>query len=134
VRTRTGVAIGAAVAALALYALWPWLDPRWHPESELDRKPYPMSNVAVEYPPTPEGVDYYGRIRMRVFIDREGVVDRVEVERAELPPKFVEAAVKAFRETRWEPGLKWGRRVKTLMVVAIDFKPPPGAEPRLPAR
>jgi len=49
VRTRTGVAIGAAVAALALYALWPWLDPRWHPESELDRKPYPMRNVAVEY-------------------------------------------------------------------------------------
>ncbi|HEX4779198.1 MAG TPA: energy transducer TonB [Usitatibacter sp.] len=128
------IALAAALVALALFAAWPWLDPRYHPEPELDRKPYPMRNVVVDFPPTPAGVDYFGRITMRVFIGRDGMVDRVEVEHADVPPAFIEAAVKAFRQARWEPARMWGRRVKALKVVAIDFKPPEGAEVRPPAR
>jgi len=120
-------AAGVALAALALFAGWPWLDWRYHPEPELDRKPSPMRNMAVDYPATPPGVDYFGRITLKVFIGRDGAVDRVEVEHADLPAAFVEAAVKAFSEASWEPPLKWGRRVKALKVIAIDFKPPEGA-------
>ncbi len=100
-------------------------DPRYLPASELDAKPFPLQAVDLQMPKAGSGAEYYGKLRLKVFISAAGGVDRVEVAEATVPPALRDSAVKAFSEVRWEPARKAGKRVKTVKVVEVDFQPPP---------
>lgn len=99
-------------------------DARYYSAGELDAKPYPLAQVDPGYPVTADGAQYYGRIRLNVYITTRGRVDRVEVVEASVPPAFRDAAVSAFSQARWEPGRKDGRRVNSVKVVEVSFEPP----------
>jgi TonB family protein len=100
-------------------------DPRYLPASELDAKPFPLKPVDLQMPKAGRGAEYYGKLKLNVFISAAGVVDRVEVAEATVPPAFRDSAAKAFSEARWEPARKAGKRVKTVKVVEVEFEPPP---------
>lgn len=125
-RIALGIAAGAGVCLVFLAHEYT----RYFPASELDRKPYPMRRVDLDPPQVQNGVEYYGKLRLDVFIDARGAVDRVEVIGAEVPGRLRDDAVKAFSQSRWEPGRKWGVRVKSVKRVEIDFEPPPGVRDR----
>jgi outer membrane biosynthesis protein TonB len=122
--SRKKTALAALAVAAALAASWFFLDPRYYPASELDRKPYPMQRIDLDFPPAAGGVEYFGKLRVNVYIGRDGAVDRVELLSSAVPAHFSEAAVRALRESRWEPGRSGPRRVRSVKTYEIDFEPP----------
>ena len=122
-RTRTA-AIAVALAAAAAFAFWFFADPRYYPVAELDLRPYPLRLIDLDFPRVANGVEYYGKLKLNVYIGRDGGVDRVEVVSAAVPERFREAAVQAIGRTRWEPGRSGWRRVKSVKAYEIDFEPP----------
>ena len=65
---------------------------------------------------------------MNVYISAEGAVDRVEVVESRVPEAFRDAAVKAFAQSRWEPGVKGGRKVGSVKQIEVAFQPPAGVD------
>ena len=122
-RIQIALAIAASLAAAA-FAFWFFLDPFYHPVAEVDRKPYPMRRIDLEFPPVEKGIEYYGRLRIDVYIGRDGATDRVEVVGANVPAKFTADAVRALEQTSWEPARMGWRRVKCVKRYEIDFEPP----------
>lgn len=115
----TACAIVAGVAACGAYL-------RLHhfSASELSAKAYPMRDIDLPPPSARNGVDYYGKLRMDVYIGADGVVERIDAGRSTVPQSFRDEAVKAFSEVRWEPGRKWGVKVPSIKIVEVDFEPP----------
>jgi hypothetical protein len=118
IATGIAVAIGLALAVLAV-AHTHYFAATW-----LSVKPYPLRRIDLELPQTRNGVEYYGTVRLKVSINADGGVDRVDATESTVPATFRDDAVKAFSQSRWEPARIWGIRVKSLKRVEIDFEPP----------
>jgi hypothetical protein len=116
------VAITAVVVA-ALFAAAAYLRMHTFSAAELDAKPFPERGINLPPPPIQNGVEYYGKLRMDVYIAADGTVERVDAGRSTVPVAFRDEAVKAFSEVRWEPGRKWGVKVASVKVVEVDFSP-----------
>lgn len=125
---RAGLGL-AFVLLLAAGGWWAFEEARWLPLSELDQKPYPLRRIDLEPPAAERGVEYFGKLRLRIQIRASGEVERVEVVSATVPARIVEHAVNAFSAARWEPGRKSGRARRSVNTVEIDFEPPvPGLD------
>lgn len=119
-------AAAAGVLALAFAAACAWLWAPWHyfTAAQVDRVAAPLRDVGLEFPPGRAGIDYFGTLRMNVYIDAKGHVDRVEVLDATVPASFRDSAVRAFERARFEPALRWGRAVKSVKKVEVRFDAP----------
>ena len=102
-------------------------EPRYLPARELDTRPFPLAHVDPAYPASPGEAQIYGKVRLDLYISARGAVDRIEVLESGVPKEFLDAAIKAFAESRWEPGVKAGRKVRSLKSVVVSFEPPRGA-------
>ena len=123
-RSTWGAAAAVAFAvALGAYA-WLWTPWRYFPADQLARVAYPMRDVGLQFPPGREGVDYYGTLRLEVYIDERGHVDRVEVLESSVPESFRASAVAAFAGTPFDPAVRYGRPVKSVKKVEVKFAPP----------
>jgi TonB family protein len=124
-RTQTWLA-GAGAAVLVLGAVYAWLWAPWHyfTAQEVGRVAYPMQDVGLQFPPGREGVDYYGTLRLDVYVDAKGHVDRVEVLESTVPAAFRDSAVRAFAGTPFDPAVRFGRPVKSVKRVEVNFAPP----------
>ncbi len=100
----------------------------YYKRSQLDARPYLVTKVEPVYPPgvPPTG----GKVRMRLFINEQGMVDRIAIVEATPPTKFDAAAMTAFRGAQFEPGKRKGAAVKSQIVIEMDFRPliPPAAK------
>jgi TonB family protein len=94
---------------------------RYFPANELDHVAAPLRAVDLSFPE--KGPEIYGKLRMNVFIDHRGVVDRVEVLESTVPPSFRNYAVDTFTATRFEPAQRGGRAVKSVKKVEVVFAP-----------
>lgn len=84
--------------------------------------PSPNAPVVIEYPgDAPTARAYKGRLRL--FIDQQGVVKKVEGLPPLLPPPMLHAATTAFLSTRFTPGRLDGTEVKTKIEVEVSFDP-----------
>src|SRR3954465_6167719 len=92
---------GAAVIALAAAAAAWWLHvpSRYFPANEVDHVAAPLHAIDLSFPET--GPEIPGKLRMNVFIDHKGVVDRVEVLDSTVPPSFRNYAIEVFTRTRF---------------------------------
>jgi len=122
-RNRRTLAIAALLAAAA-FGFWFFLDPTYYPVAEVDRKPYPMRQVDLGFPSPEKGIEYYGKLRIDVYIGRDGATDRVEVLGSNVPARFPAAAVRALEQASWEPARMGWRRVKSVKRYELDFEPP----------
>ena len=126
-RLRTSHFVAALALAAVVAAALGWIErvpARYFPESEVNRKAYPLRRIDLPYPDAREGVDFYGTLRMDVWIDERGDVDHVDVLRSTVPARYRDASVKAFATARWEPALRDGRKVKSVKRVEVRFAPP----------
>lgn len=95
----------------------------WYfPRAELTRPP------ALESEPVLSGSDHAGsagpargKVVLRVLVGADGAVERVEVERSDLPAAVAEAAVAAFSRVRFRPGEIEGVAVTSEARFAVDF-------------
>jgi TonB family protein len=105
------VASGAASSPLAGYLFG----------ASLTRSARPIEEIAPEYPVAAEL--RAGTVRLQVFIDAYGHVDRVDVLGSNPTGIFDASARAAFLKARFEPALVGLRPVNSQMTIEVDFKP-----------
>lgn len=106
--------------------------PHYFLTRELDVRPGIMTRTEPEYPEAAVRRFLSGRVVVRLYLDEDGEVEKVDVVNAEPPGYFEDAAVRAFLASRFSPGMKNGRPVKVQMTLEVNFdsadapKPPGG--------
>jgi protein TonB len=121
-RRVAGVAAAAVLAALA--SAWLYWHFHYFTASEVDRPAYPLQGIDLPYPKGPGGVDYYGSLKLELYIDAQGDVARVALLDTTVPRAYEEVALRAFRQARFGPALKWGRPVRSRKKIEVGFTPP----------
>lgn len=96
----------------------------WEPSVEV--MPEPIGGMeairkAVVYPPFAIKDKISGRVVLRVFVDVNGHVKKVEVAKS-VHPFLDEAAIQAVKKVKFLPGYQGGNRVQVILTVPIDFK------------
>jgi hypothetical protein len=93
----------------------------WLPRSMLSVVPRPLGPVDIPFPPQVPGVLDL-TTQLSLFIDADGVVQRVRVDGAPLPPLLEDAARQTFLHTRFSPGERDGRAVRAWIRVEVRFE------------
>jgi periplasmic protein TonB len=118
-------ASGPSQPAPAQFATPAVPDSRHYPANELDARPGIKVRVNPAYPARAAQQNMSGKAVVRLYIDANGMVERVEVERATPPGYgFEESAANAFRGARFSPAMKDGKRVRALMRIEVSFDAP----------
>jgi hypothetical protein len=124
---RTVSAIVALAALAVVGGWWYWHVPStYFPAQELDRSAVELAPVPIPFPSDPPGVHYYGKLRLDLFIDESGSVDRVELVDGNVPPAYWQPAAQAWRAARFFPAVRHGRNVKSRKRVELEIAPPVG--------
>lgn len=127
VRPRRRLALAAFALAIAV-AIAAWLvlrtPSRYYTASELDHVATPLADIGLAFPKGREGIDYFGTLRMDVYIDEAGRVDRVAILESTVPRAFQDSAAGAFGRARFEPARRKGRAVKSIKRVEVRFAAP----------
>lgn len=124
---------GGAQSPSLLNQLEAAVSQKYHRPSELDEKPQIKTRTEPEFP-LHVNPGTRGMVVLHVYIDRAGLVEKVEVARSQPRGVFDDAATSAFRKAAYTPGKRAGRAVKSRLTVQVDFqseKPPlpPPAKP-----
>jgi len=77
--------------------------------------------VALSEPVLDEGEAASGEIVLALWIDDQGTVVNLSVERSELPADRLPALTEAFRSVRFAPGELNGHKVGAVMRVAVSY-------------
>ena len=123
------VACAIGVLALLALAVFGFATTHYFDSAGLDPRPYPLRGIAFTPPKSKNGIEYFGKLRLDVYISEDGKVDRVEILDSTVPFDLRDEAIRAFSQAQWEPGRKWGMRVKSVKRIEVDLTPPPGVEP-----
>ncbi len=89
--------------------------------ASLTRSATPIEEIAPEYPVAAEL--RAGTVRLQVFIDARGHVDRVDVLGSNPTGVFDAAARAAFLKARFEPALVGLQPVNSQMTIEVEFMP-----------
>lgn len=89
--------------------------------AELESRPQPESPVIVPFPDALLGKPKASGVLV-LYIGADGKIDRIEVERSDLPPAFEKAAVDTFMAARMQPGVKDGKASRARMKVLVEFE------------
>lgn len=99
----------------------PVLERSYLPRELLSRGPLARDVVLLQWPlQAPMSGSFRGELRL--FIDEQGVVRRVEAADDGLPEILLEAARQAFQDTRFSPGELQGRTVRSVIRVEVSFE------------
>ena len=98
-------------------------DPTWYSARELDELPRPLRPIRPKLQPLRGEAQAQGRVVLRLLIDENGVVTEASVLEAEPAGDFAQRALAAGRETRFRPGSKSGRIVKSRVLLELTFGP-----------
>jgi protein TonB len=96
---------------------------RYYGPREVDVRAEPLNEVDLVYPQVAYQNRTRGRVRLNIFINQDGAIDRVEVVEAIPPGIFEEAALTATNALRFSPATKWGRPVKSRKAIEVVFDP-----------
>lgn len=95
------------------------------PRGELTVPPRPLGPVDVPFPPDVEGmVDL--RVRITLFIDERGAVQRVRVDTPDVHPAFERSIREAFGQARFSPGELDQVAVRSQLRLEVEFSAPGG--------
>lgn len=106
--------------------LLPLPAPAYYATDELTKRPQPQVLEELDTPET-KALVASGTLVLKLWIDDRGIVSDAVVEKSDLPPIFGNAAVDAFKRSRFAPGERDGRRVGTVMRIEISYDDPRSA-------
>lgn len=95
-------------------------EPKYYTIAELDESPAILENINLN---PPELVNYPqgGKLTVRLWIDIDGSVAKVELVKSELPEEFVKSALASFRATKYSPGLKANIAVRSVVKIVVQY-------------
>jgi TonB family protein len=88
--------------------------------NELTSKPQPLGESELD-PKETAAIVASGKIVLVLWINAQGEVADVTVERSDLPEVFVKAATKAFQKLRFSPGELNGQKVGAVMRIEVSY-------------
>ncbi len=97
----------------------PLSGPRYLHMKEVDQRPAPVTHINPVYPP--EAGQLEGRVVVRLLINENGGIDRIEIVSADPPGFFERPTLDAFGGARYQPALKSNVRVKSQMTFEVKF-------------
>ncbi|MDR3247230.1 MAG: energy transducer TonB, partial [Treponema sp.] len=103
----------------------PWDDYLPAHRISVSPKEDPPGNImrSLRYPPIALRSGIEGRVVLDLFIDRSGIIQRIEILREDPPGRgFGEAAKNAFKDIRFIPAQANGENVSTRLRYPITFK------------
>ena len=110
------------IATLALSPDLQHLHAYYFSTTELDRKPHLLQDVNPSYP---QSVTHQEAVvvQLRLLISASGRVDHAIVESLAVPMAFAEAAIDAFSDARFAPGLREQQAVPSQMRLELRYTP-----------
>lgn len=99
------------------------------PRPLLSVAPVAQQSVLLDWPADAPPAGRYSAV-LALFIDEQGVVQRVQVDQGELPQALRQHAVQTFAGIRFSPGQVDGRVVKSRIRIEVSFEAAPQAQRR----
>jgi len=96
-------------------------DPTWYSAKQLDELPRPLHPIRPTLPHIRDEAGAQGRVVLQLLIDENGVVTEASVLEAEPADDLAASALAAGRATRFRPGSKGGRIVKSRVLLELTF-------------
>lgn len=95
----------------------------YYTSSEVDVRAEPVNEVYLPYPRDAYMKRVGGSVRLEIFVNENGGLDRVTILRSTPPGVFDFVALRAVNALRFTPAVKNGRYVKNRKVIEIGFDP-----------
>lgn len=95
----------------------------YYASREVDVRAEPLNEAPLVYPLVPFRNKVPGYVRLNIFVNEHGDIDRINILEASPPGLFEDAALKAVNELRFSPALKNGIPVKNRKTIEIRFDP-----------
>lgn len=93
---------------------------RYYPSAELDKQSFPLANLDFPYPDV-SGAGQQGTLELTLYVGKNGVVDRVQIDFASVDQKLVDLAIESLRATPFSPGERDRRAVGARLRLAVDY-------------
>lgn len=92
--------------------------PAYYPASALGEMPEVEGFFDVQVPP---GLGLNGQIELRLWIDAAGKLDRIAVQKSEVPLSYQQAAMAAFQRMHYRPGRIDGQPVAAFIDIVVEM-------------
>lgn len=89
--------------------------------ADLEEKPYPREPVIVPYPEALLG-KAKGAVVLLLYVDSSGTIDRIDVDRSDVPIEFERSAIEAFQSVQMSPGLAGGIATRAKIKILVEFE------------
>jgi len=99
------------------------LPDKWFTAPELTVLAQPLAMVKLDYPDEFAGSTIITRVRVRLFVDERGTVQKIELVESGVDPAFGAAAIKQWQGVRFKPGIRDGVAVKSQKLLELEFLP-----------
>ena len=96
---------------------------KWNSAEELDARAEPLLLTEFEYPEALRGTRVFGKVRLRLFIDEQGALRKLEIVASEPAGVFDAAAAAAWSSVRFTPARNDGARVKSQKLIELAYAP-----------
>lgn len=96
---------------------------RYYKSSEVDKGAEPIETAPLVFPEQAYRNRTKGTVRLRIFIDRQGNIDQVDMVAVEPPGIFEQSAIDAVLGSHFTPAQKQGVTVKSVKEIEITFDP-----------
>ena len=99
------------------------LPDKWYTASELGVLAEPLVPVKLAYPEEFAGSTMIATVRVRLFVDERGTVQKIQLVEPGPDRAFDAAAIRQWEAVRFKPGLKDGIAVKSQKLLELEFLP-----------
>lgn len=96
---------------------------KYYNAREVDVRAEPLNEVDLVYPKIAYQNRTRGKVRLNLYLNQDGGIDKVDVVEAAPRGIFEEAALAATHALRFSPATKWGRPVKSRKTIEVVFDP-----------
>ena len=96
---------------------------RYYGAAEVDERAAPTDMAVLVYPEKAYLNRIRGTVRVRVYINDAGRVDKAEIVAATPGGHFEQAALEAVQRSRFAPARKDGRPVPSQKLIEVEFDP-----------
>ncbi len=119
-----------ATSSYAENPILPLDAPKFYPAEQLTHSPVPLEFKELDTPET-SNIIATGQMTIKLWIDEQGAVVHVSVEKTNLPPTIVESTVTSFQQMRFTPGERYGQAVGSLITIEVNYDD--GRQPQSPS-
>jgi len=94
---------------------------KYYEVRELDTVPMPLAKIEPIFPTAALADGVTGIVHLEMFVDEKGQIESLRVVESTAPGIFDQAAIDAFAQQKFQPGIKNNAPVKTHLKLVVNF-------------